>query len=373
LASLAADAAIEHALATIANEPTWRSNYISGIEYPAAPIPMNGGSFTWRLIDADGNLADDESDCVTIQGIAIVGRVQHRIEVIAQPVATGLSALEAALHCNTSIDTGISVDIWTDTIVSSNANISANGFGESIAGNAEAAGAIAGNITGTETPGIPPRQMPDSSVFDYYLQMGTKIDLALLAHNDHYDLEDGLLSPVSNPWGLTNPEGIYFIDCAGQEIRIKDLRVFGTLCLINPGPDSRIEKEVLFEPATPNFPSLLINGSIAIEFDSSKELKESGVNFNPPGAPYDGETDNDTNDEYPSLIRGLVYVSGQMNFVPDSKDSDFDGVVICGAIAANSDCRFDYDSVFLEYPPPGFGSGNQMEIIPGSWRRAESP
>lgn len=62
-----------------------------------------------------------------------------------------------------------------------------------------------------------------------------------------------------------------------------------------------------------------------------------------------------------------------MNFVADGKDSDFEGVVICGAIAANSDCRFDYDSVFLEYPPPGFGSGNQMEIIPGTWHRAESP
>ncbi|GAB5407272.1 MAG: hypothetical protein Aurels2KO_55030 [Aureliella sp.] len=372
-ASMIADAAMEHALATITNDPDWRTNFLSGVDNPASPLPMNGGSFTWRLTDSDGNLNDNTADSVVVQAKATVGNVTHLVEATLQPTTEGIAALEAAFHCNDNIDTGFTVNIKTNTFVSTNANIAAGGFGESIEGDAEAAGAISGNINGTQTSGIVPRQMPDSTVFDYYIKMGTPIDLALLVHNDHHDLEDAVLSPNSNPWGDANPEGIYVIDCQGQEIRVKDLRVFGTLCLIDPGGESRIEKSVLIEPAVSNFPSLLVDGSIQIRFDSNKELTEPGVTLNPVGTPYQGESDSDTNDSYPSIIRGLVYVSGQMKFIADAKDSKFEGVVICGSIAANSDCEFAYQSVYLQYPPPGFGAGNDMAIIPGSWHRVPSP
>ncbi len=370
-ASLIADAGIEHALATINADPNWRTNYLSGISYPASPLPLSGGTFTWKLIDTDGNLADNTADSVVVQATALLGRIHHVAEVTLQPTESGITALEAALHCNDNINLGLTADITTNALVSSNANIAA--LVGSINGNAEAAGAISGFVTGSQTSGITPRQMPDSTVFDYYLKMGTEIDLAPLAHNDHFELAECVLSPNSNPWGPTNPEGIYFIDCASEEIRVKKLRVFGTLVLLNPGPDSRIEQEVLFEPAITNFPSLLVDGSMEFKFDSGKKLNETGVNFNPPGTPYEGEEDTQVNDEYPCIVRGLVYVSGQMNFVADTLESDFEGVVICGSIAASSDSSFDYQSWYMQYPPPGFAAGSQMQIIPGSWRRAPSP
>lgn len=369
-AALLADSAIEHALATLNSDPNWRANYLAGISYPANPIKMNGGSFTWKLIDADGMLGNDTSDSVVVQGTATLGRITHVGGVTLQPTETGLSALEAALHCNDNIFNGLTNDISTNGFVSSNANIAS--LVGAIYGNAEAAGAISGWVWGTRTPGVAPRQMPDATVFDYYLKMGTPIDIAPMAHGNHYDLEDVLLSPDSNPWGPTNPEGIYVIDCQGGDLRVKALRVFGTLCLLNPGPETRIEKEVLIEPAISNFPSLLVDGSIGIKFDSTHELSEWGqLNFNPPGAPYESHVDSDTDDSYPSEIRGLVYVSGELNLL--DKTSKFEGAVICGSLAVNSDAIFDYQSVCLEYPPPGFGAGSQMQIIPGSWRRAPSP
>lgn len=374
-AALLADSAIEHALATLGNDPSWRTNLLASTNYPASPVSMNGGSFTWKLIDADGMLGNDSSDSVVVQGTATLGRITHVTEVTLQPSETGLSALEAALHCNNNITAGATVNIQTNTFIHSNANIAAYSIiGASVDGDAEAAGAIAGNITGAQSPGVTPRQMPEASVFDYYLKMGTPIDIAPMAHNDHYDLEEVVLSPNSNPWGPTNPEGIYVIDCEGGDLRVKYLRVFGTLCLLNPGPESRIESQVLIEPAISNFPSLLVDGSIGIKFNSEAVLWEYGqLNLNPPGTPYGGLEDNDQEDSYPSVIRGLVYVSGQMDFIADSKDSDFEGVVICGSIAANSDCKFTYQSTFLDYPPPGFGAGSQMQIIPGSWRRVPTP
>ncbi|HBE68458.1 MAG TPA: hypothetical protein DDW52_09960 [Planctomycetaceae bacterium] len=371
-AQLLAEAAIEHAVATLQNESSWRSTYLSGVSYPTGSIAMNGGSFSWKLIDGDGNLNDDTSDCVALEGTGIYGRATHTAQVTLQPTDAGLSALEAAFHCAGNIDLGLTVDMQVETFVSSNANIAANGFGESVVGSAEAAGAINGNITGSETPGIAPRQMPGATVFDYYKHVGTYIDLALLAQGNRYQLDDAVLSPNNNPWGPTNPEGVYVIDCQGEEIHVEELRVLGTLCLLNPGPDSRLEKSLFFEPAISNFPSLLVEGSIEVRFDSDKELDEKSVNFNPIGSPYAGVEDNDTSDEYPCEIRGLVYVSGTLDFEADNKDSNFDGVVICGAVAANSDCSFDYDSIFLQYPPPGFGSGSTMAIIPGSYTRVSS-
>jgi hypothetical protein len=201
------------------------------------------------------------------------------------------------------------------------------------------------------------------------------IDSSLLTHNSHLDLQKIVLSPQSNPYGSLNPEGIYVIDCQGEEIRVKKLRVVGTLVLLNPAATSRIDKKVHFEPALPNFPSLLVSGSIQFKYVDNVTLNESaeGVNFNPPGTPYEGSEDSDTTDTYPSLIKGLVYVSGQLNLVADGKDSVVDGVVVCGSIAANSDFILTYQSTFLNYPPPGFAVGSEMEISPGSWERATSP
>lgn len=371
-AALLADAAIEHAIASIAADPNWRSTYVANTSYPATPIALNGGTFTWKLLDTDGNLANDSSDSVVVQAAVTLGGIIHHAEATLQPTETGLTALEVALHCNASISNGLLIGIGTNSTVSTNGNIAT--FTGNIDGNAEAVGSISGIVTGTRTPGIAPRQMPDATVFDYYVKMGTPIDIAPLAHNDHYDLEDALLSPSSNPWGPTNPEGIYVIDCQGLDLRVKNLRIFGTLCLINPGPDSRVEQNVLMEPAISNFPSLLVDGSIGIKVDSGTQLWEYGtLNFNPLGTPYNGEADSDISDSYPSVIRGLVYVSGQMNFISDLKYSDFEGVVICGSMALNSDCNFNYQSVFLEFPPPGFGAGSEMQVIPGSWRRVSSP
>jgi hypothetical protein len=217
--------------------------------------------------------------------------------------------------------------------------------------------------------------MPGSDVFDYYVNMGTLIDIELLDQGGTYELKEVVLSPQSNPYGSPNPEGIYVIDCKGLTLQVKDLRVFGTLVLLNPAIDSNIQSKVNFEPAVPNFPSLLVSGGIEFKYNSGSPLLEAplGVNFNPIGTPYQGSQDSDTSDNYPSIIKGLVYVSGQFNLANDPFGSAVDGVVVCGSIAANSDFTLTYRPTFLNYPPPGFAAGSTMTIAPGSWVRAASP
>ncbi len=43
----------------------------------------------------------------------------------------------------------------------------------------------------------------------------------------------------------------------------------------------------------------------------------------------------------------------------------------CGSIArlAVSRVTFKYDSVFFNYPPPGFAQGPEWRVMPASWQR----
>lgn len=370
-----ASSAVENGLIVLENDANWRTSLQSGAEYPSTPVTFGGGTFTWKLVDADGNLADDLSDTVLLQGIGRVGGVTHVEQVRLQPIDAGLTCLEASLHCQGSVFAIFGPDLVTNQMASSNQHISFS-FDSDLTGDAEAVGTISGSVSGSETTGITPRQMPGSDAFDYYINMGTLIDINLLPVGPSYrSLEKVLLSPQSNPYGTPNPEGIYVLDCLGGELRVRDLRVLGTLVLLNPAASSRIEHEVHFEPAIANFPSLLVKGNIQVRNDTWNQLNESaeGVNFNPPGSPYQGTEDSDTSDIYPNLIKGLVYVSGILDLPQDWAPSTIDGVVVCGSISFGSDLNLTYRSWFLDYPPPGFAAGSTMRISPGSWVRAPSP
>jgi hypothetical protein len=185
-----------------------------------------------------------------------------------------------------------------------------------------------------------------------------------------------VLSPATNPFGTgaTNPSGIYVIDCGGARFRAQFCRIVGTLVLLNPGADSRFFNSNLLEPAIDNYPTLLVQGSFRIDM-SADPLDEywAGTNFNPPGTPYEGQEDTDETDTYPSMAKGLVYISGDV--ASNTSDSQsFDGVLIIGNyFDCSAPIDFQHRSTFLDNPPPGFSGGNRMQISPGSWLHAISP
>ena len=92
-----------------------------------------------------------------------------------------------------------------------------------------------------------------------------------------------------------------------------------------------------------------------------------GVNFNPAGSPYQGSTNNDLADSYPSLIKGIVYVSGDA-FVT-ANHPQIDGVLITGdelKVNSGQSLTVTYDPLYLSDPPPGF-EDPQFSVTPGSW------
>jgi hypothetical protein len=174
-----------------------------------------------------------------------------------------------------------------------------------------------------------------------------------------------VLGPGVNPFGLqTNSEGIYWINCNNNRLVIERSRIRGTLLVINPGANSCVNSgPINWSPAVAGYPALLVDADDGTSADfalsaTNRALseKENGVNYNPAGAPHDELGQNaDTNDIYPSQIRGLIVIRHDLAF---QNRSLVRGQIVVGNNIANAsgELEVDYQPDSLLNPPPGFWS-----------------
>lgn len=379
LAATLARAAVEEGVRVINTNPYWRSWLTSNTNYYPWVTSLNGGTISYRFVDTDGSLADNSADGVRIFGTGRYGAATYVESVLLQPSNGAVDCLEAALHCQNSITLGSYCNIVTPQFVSSNGSVIATANQCEIAGSARAAGNVSGTVTGTKSPGVASRQMPGNTVFEYYLANGTWIDISVIPLTSNVRaISNRVLSPALNPFGATgNAEGIYVIDCQGQNLTIENSRILGTLVIINPGTICNLQGALSLSPLSPNFPAVMVQGNA--QFDTAwTSLSESAqaTNFNPSGAPFENAVDTDTTDEYPSVIKGLTYVSGNLTIKGNlAAECAFEGSVVCSTIVfeTTGDARFTYRPTHVHYPPPGFTKGTQLQIVPGTWQRSVLP
>jgi hypothetical protein len=219
------------------------------------------------------------------------------MQVMLVPVLAPLEALNTCLHASgkVQIKGGRSL-----TVVG--APVSTNGIldnDELIDGDAEADSIDdMKTITGTLTAPVPNKQMPASSVISDYIARATVIPYAGA-------IDKKVLTAGSNPWGPVDPNGLYFIDTGGGDLQIKNTRIHGTLIVRTDGGSLFVEDTVLMQNYRSDYPVLIVDGDVYIRHKSADlQLSESvcAMNFNPVGAPYEGATDGDMLDEYPSEI-----------------------------------------------------------------------
>ena len=339
-AQILAKSGIEQGIAAVRSDNTWRTKFTINTE--SSSTALGQGTFTWKLVDEDGSLTDDDSDSVRVVGIGRVGRatVAESVRMLASGLP--LTCLGSAFHTNGEIAVKSGVQLMTDQQLSSGGNVSTGGFLSSIQGDVEAAGTATGTIQGNISQNAIIRRMPGSSAFDYYLDNGTSISIESLPDvNGIRTIDKQLLSPQTNPYGDRNPEGIYLIHCGGQRICIKNSRIFGTIVLIAPASNSSIEGSLRWDAAIANYPALLVNGDLEIK-TTTTALSEAtlALNLNPASSPYQGTTDTDLLDEFPSEINGLIYISGKFSAPQDLVESLFRGVTVCTTIDASSTRSF---------------------------------
>ena len=209
-------------------------------------------------------------------------------------------------------------------------------------------------------------------------------DLSLRVANAPTDcrvLHRVLLSPEVNPYGagITNPQGIYVIDCENAPLVIKDCRIAGTLVLLNQDEAvSRIRGSINWTPAlepsrdlsVTNLPLLLSDRDLRFS-TTTAALNEGLVNadLSSPGAVSSNNEDTNREDEYPSIFKGLIYTKHKVYVESDLR--------IHGGLMSHREMfvtgagiNATYDPVYYWYnAPPGFRVDPVMEIEPGSFRR----
>jgi len=352
-----AQSAIEMGEHRIRQDSNWRQTYTSGVW--EANRAIGTGTYTLEGIDTvDGNLSNSPSDPVVLRGTGFQGQSRYKLQVTMVAKSSALTCLQVAMHAGT--DLSFSSATVQSNLVTISANHNATATSSFIYPKVQVANSWSGTYYQSGTPtGMSPRTMPDATAFDYYILNGTPIVYAGLPKSGgKTTIEKVVFSPTHNPYGLANPKGIYVIDCLLGDLRIYNTRIVGTLVILHPGVFS-VQQAVNWEPAIANYPSLLVSGNAELA-SSASALSENSLSV-------DFNEDGDKLDTYPSLIKGLIYASGNLTtktFVT------IDGVlVIGGTLTAQNSLTLTYESTFLDNPPPGFGGAPQMVVSPGTWKQ----
>lgn len=201
------------------------------------------------------------------------------------------------------------------------------------------------------------------------------------AQPNTYVIHRQLLSSASNPFtGVLNTNGIYKLNCGGATINIRDSRILGTLILSGQNPNSRIEGSICWQPkvylstnaSTANLPALLTDSKLTIAL-SNTDLSEAvaNVNFNSSGSPWNGSTDSDRTDSYPSQISGVLFsgddltIAGYTTIVGNVLGKgrlDFQG-----ADPTASNVRISHQPLYYYVNPPhGFRDAPIVRLKSGS-------
>ncbi|HNO78187.1 MAG TPA: hypothetical protein PKN33_09020 [Phycisphaerae bacterium] len=364
----------------LAESPDWRTDLTSG---EPVSFKLDGYEVNLVFIDEDD---DDFStglyDPIRAYGIAMVGDAVRVRSVLLTPNSTvPMSCLELAAY---SVDglVGLTATLSTNQMIGTAAGMT--GLLLTINGDVEYATTFLGVIlNGTQNKAAEKRTMPDSSsVFDYYVNNGTAIPLDSLSSFDgRPSISDAVLTPTSNPYtGELNSEGIYVIDCDGGAINIVNSRIDGTLVLLNAADSllsahSAVVGQVTWKPAVPNYPALMVQGQIDLDFEGGVAMKETtlGVNLNPIGSPYNGDEDASLDDEYRSGIQGIVYASDGTALIGNSPY--ISGALLSDAemnLSGGTKATVNYSNRYYLDPPPGFGAGPYQPVV-GTWRWDEAP
>jgi hypothetical protein len=376
MAQMAANSGVELAFARLKADANWRTTYVNNQDVPASGWTALGSTaqFKYSLVDPDGSLSDNDNDSVKIRAVGVSGDATCVATVLAEPGRPGLTSLDVTLHAGGKVTIQNQSTFSCNQPVSSNDEIEINPgilgllLASRVDGDAWSTGPISGGVTGTKYQNqSPAREMPDpSAAFDYYLSAGTWIDIASIPSRI---INRALISSKSNPYGPVNPQGIYIIDCKGLSLVIRDSRIHATIVLLNASATPQLDNTLHWEPAAANYPALMVQGHLQMRWDGGIQLSETvqTTNFNPAGTPYLNGTDNDVLDLYPGVIKGLVYVTG--NLTIDDTCVMEGAMVVGGTVTSNANVSFTYGPTARDYPPPGFGGGNQMRIVPSTWRR----
>ncbi|QOI99169.1 MAG: hypothetical protein HRU70_01145 [Phycisphaeraceae bacterium] len=304
-----ASGALQRALTNPRNNAAWRDELSKGVSLGTSAF---GGDQTTVTVTGPGgaDVRASLSDPIIVIATAKAGAANHTLRATLTPRAFPLPALAAGLVGNL----GVAFDsAKVDAMLPVYSNATMVATVSLIDTPVQSIGSRSGGTYNQGTSALAsPVELPTfAKAAEHYLQVGTVVPWASLGGSN---LDRRVIGPSHPPGGVTgNTQGVYVIDCQGNNLTLRRSRLSGTLVLRNVGLLT-VSNTVLLEPAVEGFPVLIVEGSIDINLDGSA-LSESGqgTNYNPVGMPYLNSTDADTTDTYLANIAGIVYASGNLS------------------------------------------------------------
>ncbi|MFI4882916.1 MAG: hypothetical protein ACIAQU_10070 [Phycisphaerales bacterium JB064] len=331
-----------------------RSN-IFGAASPS--VTMGGGTFGWSLARMDGSALGNTDEPIVVRAKAQQGQARYALQGTLAPSGTPFDVLDTGMYVRDDIILGTLSNLTSDKVVAAGDDISANTA--TVSAPIEAGGQVSGALfLGSTASGAAERRAPDESLIDHYVSLGQRIDVTSLpVSGSSRVLESVLLSPASNPYGATNPYGIYILDADDTKLHVRNVRVSGTLVIVDAEwDDVIIGSGVLLQPAFDWMPSLIVDGGVTFMGSSSGPSESTlGLNLNPAHTPYLLESDADTSDSYPGRIEGVSYISGDAVFAYPRQN--IYGTMIIGddaIIYGSTTVSITYNPRVATMPPVGF-------------------
>jgi Tfp pilus assembly protein PilX len=368
MARQAATAMVEAGRAIILRESAWRSSRATGVWLETA-VPGGGGA-KLTAYSPSNDLVSSDIEPVILEGESNIGGATQRVCVLVEMPSRSMTSL------NVSMAVRDLITLTSATLKTRNEVVTSNTGVLSTLSDVDVIVESSGTITGTNyrratTTGAPPREIPGTEAFDWYTRHGVTLSISILKPNLlSWHLSDVLLSPQHNPVGATHPQGVYVLDCEGRTVIVTNVRIVGTLVLLNPGLGSALEGAALLEPAIPGFPVLMVRGGFDLRASrSSISEKTAGINFNPPGTPLPypgGSTNLKSDDSFSPGINGLVFISGSTDLGGDFR---INNLVVGGALTSTGGkVDFTYNTAYATSAPPGFRVVEPRLVPLGWWR-----
>jgi hypothetical protein len=331
-----------------ASPTTWRTPYTNNAL--AFNCDFGPGQLRWVLVDEDdSSITNNYCDPIRLYGIGRIGTTNRCFSVQLAAAGDPMDFLRTAMHSAGGIKFNGGSMLVLNGPISTNGGVS-GGLNNLKVGAAEIAG-----------DGAATKQMPSAGVFDLYRRSrkATVIPSSVVSGGT---FQPALLSSTNNPYGVPDPNGIYYLRLPDTIVTLKigNCHIKATLLIENAdgannqvvqiGPDLADGAGYFIEPPRPDYATLITKGIATVKLNGSKKSFDEGST------------------SYGSEIQGLIHTVGT-SVVQLNDTFHLRGCLVAdGEVDATGSVGITALPSLYTTPPWGYSKGNRMLPVPGSWK-----
>ncbi|MFI4872285.1 MAG: hypothetical protein ACIARQ_10780 [Phycisphaerales bacterium JB061] len=317
-AAALAESAVQWGIHYVMLADDWRDSVNSS--ETIRTMTVGDGQISVLLFDPDGDLADEETDAVTIVGTGTIGDASQSYAVTLQPGTDGSHpSLEKSITAGGMLTVNPNV-LWLESGGTAQDQQRRDGRNHS-------------------TPVVDeqdPVDLPNPGLVDIWAAKGTLIPRSTHGGN----ISSKTFSKSQAPYGLTpDPNGIYVINAEGHDVMMSNCSTSGTIVVVNLGSRDFRATSSKFTMGDHGGPSLIVDGDGVLELGAFSGMSDGIFYF--------------SDDVY---INNYLFLIGVL-IAGDRVDVNTSSVIISDSAAA------------VAGPPEGFNDVTPLRVVEGSWLR----